>query len=661
MAVGPYGLNLLDRDASFRIFGEVGILYLMFLAAVEIDMYHLKQNLRKGVIFGLITFLLPMIVGIIASRYAFGVGWTTSVLLASMYASHTLISYPIINRFGLANSRSVVIAICGTIVAVMLALVMLAEVVAVRTHGSVKWLDLLSLLGMVAVYAVVIGYTFPIMARRFFRSVNDSVTQFIFVLALVFVASLLAQIIGLESILGAFFAGLVLNRYIPSRSVLMNRIEFVGNAVFIPYFLIGVGMLININVIIKGWGVVWVAANMIAVALLCKWLAAYIAQKMFGMTSRGRNILFGLTSGKAAATIAATMVGYKYGLLNEDMMNGAVLMILVCCAVSSIVTQRAAIKLRMNLTEENLKHDTVTPRRNARQLVAVVNPITAEGIMKLAILMRHPKNDLPMTALFVRSNDEGKVVTMGRNALRAAVEVANAVDIPVNEIERYDLNVVAGLINVMKEKEATDLIIGMHRKSNVVDSFYGSLIEKLLSSSNKMIVMSRCFIPVNTVARLVIFVPQKAEYETGFRLWVERIGNLSTQLGCKAVFMAYADTVPYIQGVLNDTGYTIRCEYRDMTTWDDFIVLSTQIRHEDLLIIIGARRSSISFSSDLENIPSFLSRYFSNHNLLVMYPEQFGANEDMPTPIDPLAQSLSVEPSPLTVFAKKIAKLIHHS
>ena len=653
MVVGPYGFNILERDASFQIFGQVGILYLMFLAGVEIDMFNLKQNLRKGVLFGLISFTIPMVGGLLLTHYILDTSWLTSTLIASMYASHTLISYPITARFGLTNSRSAVISICGTVVAVLLALVVLAEVVAVQEHGVFQWFRILRLFGLLIVYCGALYYLVPIMTRRFFKSVNEPVTQYIYVMAVMLLASLLAQLIGLEAILGAFLAGLVLNRYIPKRSALMNRIEFVGNAVFIPYFLIGVGMLININVILKGWNVAWIALNMIVVALVCKWLAVYIAQRLYGFDKVERMLMFGLTSGKAAATIAATMVGYQYGLISEDVMNGAVLMILGCCAIASIATERAAMKLRMGLAEEKLKHETGSKRSNARQLVAVANPLTAEGIMKIAIYMRHPKNKLPLTALYVRNTDDPANIAMGKNALQTAVKVASAVDVKVDDVERYDINIATGLVNVLKEKNCTDIIIGLHRKSNIVDTFYGSMIEQLLRATNKSIIMSRCFIPVNTVTRIVVVVPPKAEFETGFRQWVIRIGNLATQVGCKAIFIAYKETIPYIQGVLTAEKYTISHEYREMETWDDFIMLSNRIHDDDLLVVIGARRTSISFSSDMEAMPTFLSRYFANHNIMIIYPEQFGAEAEMPTPIDPLSATITSNPSPLLLSVNR--------
>ncbi len=652
--VGPHGFDVLADDASFEIFGQVGILYLMFLAGVEIDMVHLRRNLRAGLIFGIITFLIPLAVGLVASRLAFSMTWSAAAIVATMYASHTLISYPVVNRFGLSNARPVVVAVCGTIVAVFLALLTLGAAVGVSVQGSFGFGSLVKLLLSTAAYVGAMAYIYPKLARLFFRNFNESVTQFIFVLALVFLASLIAQLIGLEAILGAFLSGLVLNRFVPGRSALMRHIGFVGNAIFIPYFLIGVGMLLNVRSIFDGWGVAIAAGVMIVVALSTKWVSALIGQKILGMPALDRRIMFGLTSGKAAATLAVIMIGYQYNLLPADVMNGAVVMILVCCIVASVATERAVMRLRMDLTAEELKQEHGPQRRNARQLVAVANPITAESLMRLTVLMRHPRNDLPITALFVRNSDDPTVTAMGRNALQTAVQAAVTADVPVHELERYDVNIGAGLINAMKERDCTDLIIGLHRKSNIVDTFYGSLTEQLLRSSNRMITLSRCFIPVNTVRRLVIVAPRKAEYETGFRMWVERMGNLTVQLGCRAIFIAHPDTIPYIQGVLTTEGYEIRQEYRPMSDWDDFILHAGTVEDDDLLVIIGARRTSISFSTDMENIPNFLSRYFSRHNVLVVYPEQFGQGSELPTPIDPLSQSISTAPSPAWSLFRKI-------
>ncbi len=644
--IGPHGFGLLARDASFEIFGQVGILYLMFLAGVEIDMLGLQRNWKSGIKFGLLSFMLPMVGGLLVSHYLLDTSWLTASLIASMLSSHTLISYPIVTRFGLTASRASVVAVCGTIVAVLLALIMLAEVVAVRLHGSIDAGNLLMLGLWMVVYAAAVWWGFRWMTRQFFRRFSDRVTQFIFILAEVLLASLLAQLIGLEAILGAFYAGLVLNRFIPARSGLMTRLEFVGNAIFIPYFLIGVGMLMNVRVIINGWNVVIVALVMSITALMLKWIAAWFSARSMHLSATGRHLLFGLTAGKAAATIAATMVGYRYGLLSEDVMNGAVIMILICCAVASITTERAAKSMRLGIARENMERDGSRGRaRMARQLVAVANPMTAEGIMRLALFMRHPANTHAVTGLYIRSSDDATTASMGRAALKAISGVAVSVDVKVDEVERYDVNIVAGLSNVMKERGCSEIVLGMHRKSNIVDTFYGSMLEQLLRTNNHMIIMSRLFVPVNTLRRIVVIVPAKAEYETGFSLWLTRICTLAQQIGSQMLFVAYPETVRYIQGAVVSMGFDLRLKYFTLQDWDDVIRASADITEDDLLTVIGARQTSVSYSNDLEAMPSWLSRYFSRHNLLIIYPEQFGAEAELPTPIDPLSTSIATTPA----------------
>lgn len=624
MAVGPYGFGLLDRDASFRIFGEVGILYIMFQAAVEIDMFHLKQNYRHGIIFGLISFSLPLLLGVFGSRFAFDAGWDTALLVASMYASHTLVSYPVVSKFGLQNSRGAVIAVCGTIVAVLLALVCLAGVVQTHVAGKFEPGGILRLLGLMVVYSLIVGYSFPFVTRRFFRSNSDPVAQFIFILALVFVASLFAQLIGLEAILGAFYAGLVLNRMIPGRSPLMKNIRFVGDSIFIPYFLIGVGMLINVGVVFKGWGVIWVTLNMSIVALVSKWLAAFAAQKLFKLSGDDRRLIFGLTSGKAAATIAAVMVGYNYGMLTEDMMNGAVVMILICCTVASIMTERAAKQVRMELTSRELEHEEIGEAEFARQVVSVSNPLTAEGLMRMAISMRSRMNKLPVTLLFVRNGiDRNATRAMGRTAIENASNVAEIMDVETHAVERFDMNVSSAISNVAVEQEATEIVIGFHRKANIVDSFFGSMIDQLLESSNRMLIMSRCFIPVDTVTRIKVVVPEKAEYETGFHLWVSRVATLAANIEARITFVSYKPTEDLIRTAITEDKIEADFRFETLSSYDDFILLSGDVGDDDLLVVVGARRGSISWNSELEQLPAFLSRYFSRHNLLMIYPRQF--------------------------------------
>ncbi len=652
IVVGPYGFNVLARDTSFEIFGQVGLLYLMFLAGIEIDMYHLKLNLRRGMVFGILTFVIPMILGTIASVELLHMDWVTSVLLASMYASHTLISYPVVARFGITKSPAVLIAIVGTIIAVIGALLVLAAAVNIHQTGEFSLTDLLRLLIELSIYCVVILYLYPRITRWFFKNFSDRVTQYIYVMAMVFLAAWFAQIIELEAVLGAFFAGLVMNRYVPNTSPLMGRIEFVGNAVFIPYFLIGVGMMINVKVI-TNINTIFVALNMIAVAIVSKWISAWIAQKIYRMEPVDRKIMFGLTTAHTAVALAVVTIGYNmvmpdgHRMMDETILNGTVLMILVTCAIAPMVTSPAAAKIKIKMLEEATEEKTPRKQKVINTLIPVANPITAQSLVDLALMMRNATGRSNIYALHVRNDNTTGSRAVGRNSLDLAEQAASSVDTKLTTIERYDLNTVAGVLNTIEERDITEVILGMHRKSTVIDSFFGSKIDQLLKSTNRMMIITRCFIPLNTVMRIVVSVPPKAQYETGFRRWVMCIGNLGREIGCKVIFCCHPEVKPLIRGVLHKERYTIRDEYRDVEEWEDFVLLANRIQEDDLFIVVSARRTSVSFSPDMDAMPSFLQKYFSRNNMIVLYPEQFGEEVALTTFVDPLSTDMNTAPSEL--------------
>lgn len=653
VVVGPYGFNVLAYDMSFELFGKVGLLYLMFLAGIEIDMYHLKLNFKRGLLFGLLTFLMPMVIGTLASVYLLHMDWVTSLLLASMYASHTLISYPVVARFGISKNPAVLIAIVGTIIAVVGALLVLAAAINVHNTGEFNAYDLIALLAELAIYCTVIFLVYPRLTRWFFKNFSDKVTQYVYIMALVFLAAWFAQVIGLEAVLGAFFAGLVLNRFIPNASPLMSRIEFVGNAIFIPYFLIGVGMMINMRVI-ANWDTILVAINMIFVAIVGKWVAAWLAQKIYRMGRDERNVLFGLTTAHTAVALAVVTIGYNLimpngeRMMGEEVLNGTVLMILVTCAIAPIVTSSAAARIKIKMLEEGESKADATRRQNdINTLIPIATPQAAQQLVELALLMRNAQGNDNIYALHVRNENTPKSRAESRSALEQAQKSAASVDAKVVPIERFDMSTPIGILNTIQERDINDIILGMHRKALVIDSFFGPKIEHLLKTTNKMLMISRCFVPLNTITRIVVSVPPKAQYETGFRRWVIKVGNLAREIGCRLIFCCHPETRPLIRGVLHSERLQIRNEYRDVEEWDDFVLLANRIYDDDLLVVVNARRTSVSFTADMDSIPGFLQRYFSRNNLIVLYPEQFGQEDKLTTFVDPLSTDMNVAPAPI--------------
>lgn len=644
VVVGPYGFNVLDNDSSFAIFGQVGLLYLMFLAGLEIDMYHLKLNLRRGLLFGVLTLTIPLILGVLTSVYLLHVDWTTAFLLGAMYASHTLLSYPVAARFGITKAPAVLIAIVGTIIAVIGALLVLAATVNVHEEGHFNPTAILLLMLRLALWVGVLLYAYPRIVRFFFKKYSDKVLQYVFVLTLVFLAACSAQFIGLEPVLGAFFAGLLLNRYVPISSPLMNSIEFVGNALFIPYFLISVGMMINVRVL-GNVQTVTVAAIMLAVALGSKWLPAYIAQKINRLDGYSRNVMFGLTAAHTAVALAVVTVGYRMNMFDERILNSTIVVILITCALAPIITSAAAPKLKVKMMEED--GDIIRHTRINNTLIAVANPLTTPPLVEMAMLMRNDRGQHNFYAIHVRNENSKQAKNTSRSSLEAARRTGATADINILTLERFDLNTVTGILNTIEEREITEVILGIHRRVTIIDSFFGHKVEQLLRSTNRMVMITRCFIPVNTITRVVVWVPRDAQYETGFSRWVRALARLTRQVGCRITFCCPGDVQPLIRGVLYAENYGIRCEFNTIDSQDDIVLMANKIADDDLFVVIGARVQSVSYRPEMAELPGFLQKYFATNNIMMIYPEQFGEAPALTSFTDPMSSDIQSAPSPL--------------
>ncbi|MCS2506877.1 cation:proton antiporter [Phocaeicola vulgatus] len=644
VVVGKYGFNIPERDSSFELFGKVGLYYIMFLAGLEMDMDDFKKNRTKGLVFGMFTFLIPMGLGIWSSMSMLNYGFLTSVLLASMYASHTLIAYPIISRYGLSRQRTVSITIGGTAVTVVLALMVLAVIGGMYKGEDVGGLFWVLLVAKVVLLFGLIIFLMPRISRWFFRTYEDAVMQFIFVLAMVFLGGGLMELVGMEGILGAFLAGLVLNRFVPHVSPLMNRLEFVGNALFIPYFLIGVGMIIDVRCLFTEGEALKVAVVMTVVATFSKWLAAWITRKIYGMKKVEGSLIFGLSNAQAAATLAAVLIGHGIimengeRLLNDDVLNGTVVMILFTCIISSVVTERAARKM---VTQENLMEGS-EGKEQERILIPVANPETIEGLVGMALMMRHPKQKESLVALSVindNNTSETKELIGKRNLERTAM-IAAAADASVKTVLRYDLNIAQGIIHTQKEYAVTDIVIGLHRKTNLMDSFFGTMTENLLKGTNRQIMIAKLLMPVNTLRRIVVAVPDKAEYEKGFLKWMTQLCRMGKQLGCRVHFFATEDTLKHLRALTEKQEANTFTEFSLLEEWDDLLLLTGQVNYDHLFVVVSSRKGSISYQTSFERLPSQISKYFANNSLLIVYPDQLGDDpQEIVSFSDPRGQS----------------------
>ena len=626
--IGPHGLNLVLRDSSIILSGTAGLLYIMFLSGLDMDMSDFRKNGTRSLVFGLYTFCVPLLLGILAGYYILGFSIYSSILLAGLFASQTLIAYPIVSKLGIARDKAVTIAVGGTVITDTLALLLLTVIVGMVTGNTddMFWYRL----GISVVLCIAfIMLLFPLIGHWFFKHCSDNISQYIFVLVMVFLGAYLAHLAGLEPIIGAFLAGLALNRLIPRTSPLMNRIEFVGNAIFIPFFLIGVGMLIDYRAFFRDWESIKVAAVMIVLITAAKYIAALLTQKTFKLSSDQRTVIFGLSSAHVAATLAAVMVGYNVivgqtpdgepiRLLGESVLNGTILMILATCTISTFATQRGAHNIAIKGVRENDEH------QDEHILIPVSNEESVRELVTLGNVLKSKKNHNGFYALHAIDNkvEDSGLEKRARKILETAAAAAS--DIYLHELLRYDVNISNAIASVVKEQSITDIVMGLHRdKSPAI--FLGKITGDLLGESNVTTYIYKPVQPLATIKRHIVIIPSQAEKEAGFLMWLHKIGNLARNTGTKIVVYAPETTLKYIEPLRRKQTATVETVlFKD---WEKLPALLRELRTDDCLWLVMSRRERISYQPAMNKIPAYLDQYLGRNSFVLIYPVQAGDPE----------------------------------
>ncbi len=627
--VGPKGFGLIERDSGIILSGTAGLLYIMFLAGLEIDLQDFKKNKNKSLVFGMYTFLIPMVLGVLAGLFLLKLSLISAVLLASMFASHTLIAYPLISKLGIGKTRAVNVTVGGTLITDTLALLVLAVIIG-SVNGEVNTAFWIKLLLSLIAFAVIIIFGFPKLGRWFFKKYSDNSSQYIFVLVLVFLGASLAELAGIEAIIGSFLVGLSINALIPHTSALMNRIEFVGNSIFIPFFLISVGMLVDFKVFIESWETIWVAFVMTSVAILAKWLAAFATQKTFNFSKYERRIIFGLSNAQAAATLAAVIIGYNttigtsdsgepIRLLSESILNGTIVMILITCTVASFEAQKGAKKLLLSEVQKDEPTEKEIPERI---LIPVRNEETSLELIKLSVLIQSPKKKSSMYALSIINPEEIDSATelKAQKILNKASEAAAATDHTLIELLRYDSNVEHGITGIIHENKITDLVLGLHEKKGIDDSFLGNLTEVILSRSNTTTFIYKSHQPFDTHKRHLVLVPPNAEKELGFPFWVVKIWNIARNTGARIIFYVAPETRGFLEGILKN--HPIRVDFRKFPDWEEVFNLNIHLKADDNLIMVLSRKGALSYHPKLEQVPQLINHWLQNNSFILIYPNQ---------------------------------------
>lgn len=625
--IGPNGFNVLARDSSVVVIGTTGLLYIMFLAGLEIDMGDFKKNKWKSITFSIYTFIVPFVLGLFGGYYILQFSLLSSVLFASLFSSHTLIVYPMVSKLGIAKKIAVNITVGGTMITDVLSLLVLAVVVGM-SQGEVGTAFWVRLSVSMVVFSMVVLLVFPIIARWFFKNVEDRISQYIFVIVMIYLAALLAELAGIEAIIGAFFAGLALNRLIPHTSSLMNRVEFVGNAIFIPFFLISVGMLIDFNAFIQSWETIGVASIMLIASIGGKFIAAYLTKKTFRFTDDEGKLIFGMSAASAAATLASVMVGYNIilseneagepvRLLNEHVLNGSILLILVSCTISSFVSMASAQRIADADKEETASG--TGDEEEEKIMLAVNHENILEKMVNLGLIVKNKTNKDRLFAVNVINEDKSE--SSSKNAeklLNNAVNLAAGADVSLKPITRHDNDVISGINNVVKEHNITDLIIGLEEEKGFSTSFQHNLYNGYLANKQINLIIYHAVQPVATIKKYIVLIPANAEREAGFFHSLLRVWNIAKNSGATMKFFANDNTTQILKRIAKKAN--IEAAFNVIDDWHDAQQAAYNLEEDEGLIILMANRGMQSYISKMQEVPGLLNKNLNSNNYILIYP-----------------------------------------
>ncbi|GIV40021.1 MAG: sodium:proton antiporter [Thermonema sp.] len=628
--VGPNGLHLLEREGSIALFGEVGLMYIMFLAGLEIDIFEFKRNRNKSLFFGSITFLIPQLAGFYAGKYLLGYSTASSLLLGSILGGHTLLAYPIVSRFGINKSRIVTIIIGGTVIAELLSLLMLA---AVEGQGSdTSYWFWLRLGGLFAACTALILWGMPRLSRYFFNhGSQDGVAQYIFILTMAFSGGVLAELAGMEPIIGVFLAGLALNPQIPHRSVLMTRIEFVGNALFIPFFLVSVGMLVKFSGLFGNWHNVLVLLLILTIAIASKWLAAWLTQKLLRFSPNERQLMFGLSTARAAAALAVALVGFENQLLNESVLNATIIMIMVTGFVSSLFTEKTAKKLVEELGALPADMKRHNNHSHVRLLVPVANPQTADKLIQLALYLQPGQSSAPVYCLSILQSQRQEVSTAAiadrqEDILGKLSEYLSLQEGSIEVVTRIHEDIAGGIIRASQELMVSDVIIGWHGKRTARERIFGTIEDELIAHLEQTLWVCKLQRALNTFEQLILIIPPNAEWEEGFLHWLSLLHNLAKQLDLSIRMHCTHSTRfavdKFRQGNKQAATVPLHVEVEPHENLQDIAYFTSAAGENNLFVFVCARRNSISDYPQLKDIDRLVLEHYKQQDCLLVYPKQ---------------------------------------
>jgi len=624
IVIGPFGFELLEQNAAIALFSKIGLLYIMFIAGLDLDMNQFKVNRNKSLLFGLFTFALPLGIGFPVCFYLLGYDFNASLLTASMFATHTLIAYPIVSKMGVSKNEAVAVTVGGTILTDTAVLIILAVILGNAQEGGLTTDFWIKLVISLTVFIAIMFLVVPRIAKWFFTKMEkEKHSHYIFVLTVVFFAAFLAELAGVEDIIGAFLAGLALNRLIPHSSALMNRIEFIGNSLFIPFFLISVGMLVDISVILSGYMAIVVAITLAVVAVTGKWLAAFFTQLVFKYSSSQRKVIFGLSSGHAAATLAVIIVGYNAEIIDINILNGTIILILITSIVATLATENAA---KMMVSESRETDPEEIKRSESYKMESILLPLANienfDKLMEFAILIKDKTSANPVSILTVVPNDEEAELNIAqtKNKLDEYVKQATAAETDVEITSTIDEDVANGIYRKSRELIANLIILGWPISTHESTDIMGGKMGEILQKTTKTTFICDVIKPWETHQRMFVAATPQSEKAEGFQLWVKKLIKLSEELSIPIIMNCTPKSQKAIEMLIKALRIKASLEFRHFMNWDDFLILSKDMLNDDIFVLISAKKGTKNYQRNLHVIPNKLNKYFTEYTKILVYP-----------------------------------------
>ncbi|MCX6226553.1 MAG: cation:proton antiporter [Bacteroidia bacterium] len=658
--VGPHGVNLLAKNSAIDLFSTIGLLYIMFIAGLELEIHEFRRNRYHSLGFGFLTFALPLILGFPACYYILDYDFTASLLTASIFSTQTMVAYPIVTKFGISRNKAVAVTVGGTIITDTAVLLLLAIITGSHTGNLTGGFWIRIFVGMVLLLLFMFVVV-PRVAKWFFiRLEGEKSSHYVFVLSIVFLAAFAAQLAGLEPIIGAFIAGLALNRLVPQSSMLMNRIQFIGNALFIPFFLISVGMLVDLRVLNNGPKALFVALVLSVVALIGKFVAARSTQFIFGYSKAQGLLIFGLSSSHAAATMAVILVGFKAGIIDENILNGTIILILVTCLVASFATEKAAKKIV--IAEESTGQDIVAePKQRESILVPVANFKNLEGLLEFAQFIRDKNSDIPVRVLSVVEEEgdaESKLINV-RNNLEKMVQGFALPDSKIETMVAADRNVPAGINRISRDLDIQTIILGWPMKETLTDRIFGQKTDHILDTSEKSIMLCRLVNPLITYKRIVLFCPALSELEQGFDYLIKKALLLSSELNKPIQLFANSKTREIVNSIIFNTNSSPAIRDFEIRKWEYFNLFLQRSSSEDIIFIFSGRKGSVSYHPYMDHLVERVNVNCTDQMVVLFYPgvnfgdDKYDKYRDFSA--EPLARSMET----FERIQRGLGKMIH--